>query len=165
MSMPAIASAKPAPQIKFVTPHSSQYFLKDLFLIILLSFRNLTSTLPTTSITSSPSFPSQLTSNQQTMPMPLSHIPPAQTPLKLNSNFLSDLSQIGSNNGKGVPMNQMMSLTPSTFSAAQPSSFQNSPNSLSTLSPIIAKQSNSAQKNGQDSTIALSAQEINDFLG
>ncbi|XP_055296936.1 SCY1-like protein 2 [Sitodiplosis mosellana] len=136
MSMPSIAAAKPTPQMK-----------------------NLTSTLKTNSITASPSFPTQLASNVTTMARS-SNIPAAQSSLNLsNSNFLSGLGQI-SNAPKSVPMNQMMASTP--FISSGP--FQNSANSLSTLSPMIPNQSNATKKNGQDNTVALSAQEINDFL-
>lgn len=92
-----------------------------------------------------------------------SNIPAPQSTLNLtNSNFLSGLGQI-SNAPKSVPMNKMMSNTP-FLSSAQPSSFQNSADSLSALSPMIPNQSNSSKKNGQENTVALSAQEINDFL-
>lgn len=89
-------------------------------------------------------------------------IPAAPTPLNLNSNFLGGLGQI-SNTSKGVPLNQMRPNSQPTF-MAQPPMFQNSANSLSTLSPMITNQSNTAKRNGQESTVALSAQEINDFL-
>lgn len=89
----------------------------------------------------------------------------ASTPLNLNSsNFLNDLDPI-SNNKNRVPMNQMMSSTRPTFAAANVNQFQNSANnSQATLNPMIPNQPNSGNRNGQENTISLSAQEINDFL-
>lgn len=115
-------------------------------------------------MTSPPSFPTQLSSNKPTMAATSTmSLPAAQSPLNLNNSFLSGLGQ-NSSASKGLSMNQMLSNTQSTFLAGQPSQFQNSANSLSTLNPIVTNQSNSAKRNGQESTIALSAQEINDFL-
>lgn len=129
-----------------------------------LLFRNITSTLPAASMAPSPSFPTQLSSNKSAMAASSTLSNPAtQSSLNLNNSFLGGLGQ-NSNTAKRLPMNQMLSSTQSTFVAAQPSQFQNSANSLSTLSPIVANQSNSVKRNGQESTIALSAQEINDFL-
>lgn len=92
------------------------------------------------------------------------NIPPVQTPLNLNSNFLGGLGQISSTTNR-VPMNQMMSNTQPTFMTTQPTSpFQNNVNSLTTLSPIVSNQTNSMNRNKQDNSVALSAQEINDFL-
>lgn len=87
------------------------------------------------------------------------------TPLNLsNSTFLGNLDPIANNKNK-VPMNQMMPTVRSIFSTAHMNQFQNSVNnSLATLNPMISNQSNSGNRNGQESTIALSAQEINDFL-
>lgn len=61
-------------------------------------------------------------------------------------------------------MNQMMPTVQPNYLPSQPSQFQNSANSLSTFSPMIPSQSSSAKKNGQENAVALSAQEINDFL-
>lgn len=108
----------------------------------------------------SPSFPSQIQPNKP-MTMP-ANIPAAQTPLNLNSNFLSGLGQVSSTANR-VPMNQMMTSTQPTYMATQ-SPFQNNVNSLATLSPIVSNQTNSMNRNKQDSSVALSAQEINDFL-
>lgn len=110
----------------------------------------------------SPSFPSQIQPNKP-MTMP-ANIPAVQTPLNLNNNFLSGLGQISSTTNR-VPMNQMMSSTQPTFMATQSTSpFQNNVNSLATLSPIVSNQTNLMNRNKQDSSVALSAQEINDFL-
>lgn len=114
-------------------------------------------------MTPSPSFPTQISTNKQmTTPFNTTVTP---TPLNLNSsNFLSDLDPISNNKNK-VPMNQMMPNARPIFSAAHVNQFQNSANnSLATLNPMIPNQSNSGNRNGQESTVALSAQEINDFL-
>lgn len=114
-------------------------------------------------MTPSPSFPSQMSMNK---PMQTPFNTTVTTPLNLNSSsFLSDLDPI-SNNKNRVPMNQMMSNARQTFpSAAHVNQFPNSANnSLATLNPMIPNQSNSGNRNGQESTISLSAQEINDFL-
>lgn len=111
-------------------------------------------------MTPSPSFPSQMQPPKSMSP----NIAAQQTPLNLNSNFLSGLGQIPSTTNR-VPMNQMMTSTQPTFMTAQPTpQFQNSANSFTTLSPIVTNQTNSVKRNGQDSTVALSAAEINDFL-
>lgn len=113
-------------------------------------------------MTSSPSFPSQLTTNKS---LGMTSPPPSTstTPLNLNNSFLGSLGQI-SNTSNKVPMNQMMPSIQPSFSPNQPTQFQSSANSLSTLSPMIPSQSNAAKRNGQESAVALSAQEINDFL-
>lgn len=114
-------------------------------------------------MTPSPSFPSHIPMNKpMSTPFNTSVTSP---PMNLNSNnFLSDLDPI-SNNKNRVPMNQMMSNARPTFPAAPVNHFQNSANnSLAALNPMIPNQSNSGNRNGQDSTISLSAQEINDFL-
>lgn len=129
--------------------------------------RNLTSTLPASSMNPSPSFSAHLSSSKPAiMAAAPSNIPAAQSSLNLNSNFLSGLGSM-TNTAKVVPMNQMKMLSTNTqpsFLSAQSSQFQNSANSLSTLSPIVTNQINPAKRNGKESTIALSAQEINDFL-
>lgn len=114
-------------------------------------------------MTPSPAFPAQISTNKP-MTTPF-NATITSTPLNLNSgSFLSDLDPISNNKNK-VPMNQMMS-RPATFSAAHANQFQSSPNSslAATLNPIIPNPSNPGNRNGQDNTIALSAQEINDFL-
>lgn len=166
MSMPTIAASKTAaPQIKYainiINKITSFLLMTDYCLL-----RNLTSTLPASSMSSSPSFPAQLLSNKPAvMAAAPSNIPATQSSLNLNSNFLSGLGPM-TNTAKRVPMNQMQMSTNTqpSFLSAQSSQFQNSANSLSTLSPIVTNQSNSAKRNGQDNTVALSAQEINDFL-
>lgn len=77
------------------------------------------------------------------------------TVLNLNNSFLGDLDPI-SNHKHRVPMNQMRSPA---------NQFQNNAtNSFPTLNLMTPLQSNNGKRNGQESAIALSAQEINDFL-
>lgn len=123
--------------------------------------RDLSSTLQA-SMTPSPSFPSQIQPNK---PMTMAtNIPAPQTPLNLNSSFLSGLGQISSTANR-TPMNQMMISAQPTFLSTQPiTQFQNGANSLATLNPIVTNQTSAMKRNGQDNAIALSAQEINDFL-
>lgn len=104
-------------------------------------------------MTPSPSFPSQISANK---PMgALFNSTVTSTALNLNNSFLSDLDPISSNKNK-MPMNQMRS---------QVNQFPNSAtNSFTPLNPMIPLQSKSGNRNGSDSTVALSAQEINDFL-
>lgn len=114
-------------------------------------------------MTPSPSFPSQISMNKpMSTPFNTTVTP---TPINLNSSsFLSDLDPISNNKNK-VPMNQLMSSARSTFPAAHVNQFQNNANnSLATLNPMIPNQTNSGNRNGQENTISLSAQEINDFL-
>lgn len=113
-------------------------------------------------MTPSPSFPSQTPNKPLTMPF---NNRVTSTPSNLNSSsFLGDLDPI-SNNKTKVPMNQIMPSARPTFPAANVNHFQNSVNnSLATLSTMIPNQSSSGNRNGQESAIALSAQEINDFL-
>lgn len=124
----------------------------------------MTSTLSSTSMkpsmTPSPSFPSQLQISNKPIGMTSSISTAPTTPRNLNNSFLSGLSQMPNTTQK-LSMNQMM---PPPFLSTQTSQFPNSANSLSTLNPMIPNQSNAAKRNGQESTIALSAQEINDFL-
>lgn len=118
--------------------------------------RDLSSTLSTTirpSITPSPSFPTQISMSKPMM-APF-NAPATSTALNLNNSFLADLDPISNNKNK-IPMNQMR---------PQVNQFQNNTtNSLAKLNPMIPQQPNSGNRNSQENAIALSAQEINDFL-
>lgn len=110
----------------------------------------------------SPTFPSQMLSNKP-IGMPSTVTSTSTTVLNLNNSFLDGLGQIG-NTSNRVPMNQMMATTKPTFTPTQPTQIQNSANSLTSFSPMIPNQLNTENKNGQEKTVSLSAQEINDFL-
>lgn len=87
---------------------------------------------------------------------------PKSQPTNANGNLFSDLGRITSPTSR-VPLNQIpASFTTPSFSQAQPlaSTQLNSFPPLNVLNPTQP----TANKSSQDKSVALSAQEINDFL-
>lgn len=111
-------------------------------------------------MTPSPSFLSQA---HQQNPIPLSSKPTEvksaipTLPLNTNGKLFSDLGQI-SNTANRVPMNQMKASTSWNFSQPQQKTHSNT-NSL-----LSFNASSTNESSDKDKTVALSAQEINDFL-
>lgn len=86
----------------------------------------------------------------------------ATQPMNMNGNLFSDLGRLPSTTNR-MPMNQMHNTFPApAFNPTQSGGSNQMGNflSMNTLNPIQS----TAKKNGQDAAVALSAQEINDFL-
>lgn len=87
---------------------------------------------------------------------------PKPQPMNANGNLFGDLGRV-TNPTSRVPLNQI----PGSFTSPSLSQVQSlGSNQLNTFQPlnVLNPMQSTANKNSQDKSVALSAQEINDFL-
>lgn len=82
--------------------------------------------------------------------------------MTMNGNLFGDLARLPSTTNR-MPMNQMQNTFPTPAFNPTPSLGANPMGNFLSMNTLNPTQT-ATNKNGQDKTVALSAQEINDFL-